>query len=113
MCVGEIDAVCEFCAFGYGVCDNMLSSCVYGKLPCRYVEHLVRVMPMHVIDRVCTLLGLCAFRGARSKSRKDAYPNLLLMEEASEVAIKSRASVKLEGSHMRTRLVPGQGVAAW
>lgn len=98
----------------YGVCDYMLGSCVYGELPCTYVEHLVCVMPVYVIDRACTLLGLCAFGEVRSKSRKDARLNLLLMEEASKVAIKkNRASVKLEGSHMRTRLVPGQGVAAW
>lgn len=79
----------------YGVCDHMLGSCVYEELPCTYVEHLVCVMPVHVIDRACTLLGLCAFGEVRSKSRKDARLNLLLMEEASKVAIKKSSICKV------------------
>lgn len=79
----------------YGVCDYMLGSCVYGELPCTYVEHLVCVLPVHVIDRACTLLDLCAFGEVRSKSRKDARLNLLLMKEASKVAIKKSSICKV------------------
>lgn len=41
-------------------------------------------------DRMCILVGLCAFGGARRKSRNDARLNLLWMEGASEVAIKAQ-----------------------
>lgn len=49
-------------------------------------------VPVHSIERVCILVGSCAFRGAAKKSRKDARPNLLLREEASEVAVKTEHS---------------------
>lgn len=73
----------------------------------------VRETAMPVCGTSCLCCAAARDRQGVHTPRPGAHPNLLLMEEASEVAIKHRASVKLEGSHMRTRLVPGQGVAAW